>query len=344
MAEREIHEIHYSDALFERSNEFAQGLYPEGSSYHSDLSIAFFIKAWVVIENDSVLARVVAYENPAIPQEIGENATKKVLLLGNYECINALDVSQELFKAVWKFATTKGYGKVIGPMSGSTWDNYRFKITGNRPFLGEAINREYYAQQWISAGFSVAASYHSFMDRDVLFEASALLMREKELMEKGVCFKPIDVNDYENALRKIYEFNALAFSQNEFFTPIALEDFVTKYQKIKSLIDPFWVEMVEAPDGQLVGYLLAYEDKFDPQNQTVVLKTVARLSGRDYRGLGLVLARRLNEKAIQRNKKQVIHAYMHQKNPSLHCSETMNGNAFATYQLFELSLHTNPLK
>jgi hypothetical protein len=333
-----IHSVHFSDPLFQRSIAFASDLYPAHGNYHSDIAHHYFISAWVISEEETILGRVVAYENPNLIHDESAKENQKVLLIGNYECVNRPEIAQQLIQAIIDFAAVHEYTKIIGPISGSTWDNYRFKTRSSRPFLGEAINQDYYANQWKSNGFKDIATYYSAMDGRLEFHNDSIVQREKELTKQGTTIRPIDINLFESELQKIHRFNQSAFSQNEFFTPISEEDFIAKYQRIKSLIDPYWVEMVEDVDHHLVGYIFAYEDRLDPSSETVVLKTVARSSKREYRGLGLVLARRLNEKAIKRGKKQIVHAYMHQKNASLHCSETMHGTSFAEYQLFELSL------
>ncbi len=333
-----IRAVQFDDELLKRSTEFACALYPIHSNFHGDVSKRHFLTAWVIFDNNTILGRVVAYENPKLHISQNSSVPSKTLLLGNYECVDHPESAALLLNTAMEFAKSNGYDKIIGPMSGSTWDNYRFKTAITRPFMGETVNLDYYPEQWKSQGFSVLAHYHSSLDNQLDTQLTSILNREKALIESGVTFRPIDVGSFEKELKAMHQFNHIAFAQNAFFTPISEEEFVNKYLAIQSIIDPYWVEIVEDPKKNLVGYILAYEDRIDPKNETVILKTVARSNHRDYRGLGLILARRLNEKAIQRGKKQVIHAYMHQENASSHCSDTMNGGLFAEYQLFELPL------
>ena len=88
--------------------------------------------------------------------------------MGGYECIDDMETSQMLLDVAKRKAKELDGKYLIGPMNGSTWQNYRFTVNNDQPsFFLEHIHQPYYPNQFIKAGFSLLSKYNSFLDPEI---------------------------------------------------------------------------------------------------------------------------------------------------------------------------------
>lgn len=348
----QIHRVCISDGLWGASNLFAKSLYPAGVQFHEYSDQKRALCGWVMIQNANIIGRMAAYLGQPYNEEAllqlpkdellikGKKAFSGKVFLGNYECINNPVASERLFEHVFNDLKHLEFNQAIGPMTGNTWNDYRFKTSGEDLFLGESQQLEYYVNQWLKSGFRAIQNYHStqITALDVVNEKIQVLARR--LMAEGVVFRNVRMNQWEEELKRIYDLSLVSFAGNVLYEPIEWQEFRDKYLPLQRIADPQWIELAENNQGALIGFAFAIPNLMDPSNHGLVLKTVARSNHKSYRGLGLILAQQLHLKAHQAGKKYVIHAYMHSGNASLACSNTLHGKINATYQLFEKTLDT----
>ena len=90
-------------------------------------------------------------------------------------------ISNFFLDHIIKEAKKLNYGFLIGPMNGSTWDNYRFSLHNNfNNFLLEPYHPVYYNQQFLSAGFKPIAHYSSRMNTDFFCDEETVLIERSE--------------------------------------------------------------------------------------------------------------------------------------------------------------------
>jgi hypothetical protein len=109
-----------------------------------------YLRSCIVVVNDGLpVGRLAVYENPNLTSN-----DQQVACIGNYECENNPETAKLLFRKAFEEISSLGVKTIIGPMSGSTWDNYRFSNHNNEPnFLLEPYHHVYYNEQFLENGF-----------------------------------------------------------------------------------------------------------------------------------------------------------------------------------------------
>lgn len=277
------------------------------------------------------IGRVALYHNPALQLD-----GKPVVCLGAYACVNDQTASTYLLQHGLEHARQHFPGAmVVGPMDGSTWQTYRFVTSGGdqRPFLLEPFDLPYYPDQWLAAGFKPLMHYTShlaFFDASDRTDFSAAQLNFES---KGLVFRHLDVADPEAELRRLARFNLASFQSAFLFSPITEAEFMDKNRALLHALQPELVHL--ALDGNdICAMILAYPDLLDPSGQTAVVKTLARLPGDRYRGIGDLLCAKIVDTLLQHGYNKMIHALMRSGNASLNNSSRFWGEPFKGYSLF----------
>lgn len=285
-------------------------------------------------EDSTKSASLTAYVNPQIS---GDN----VVLFGDYHCnIQQLKIGELILEYAIQWAKRQGFTAIIGPMNGSTWDSYRFKLSGRRNFLGDLSLNSEYIKQWENVGFEVLSHYSSTELRHTENESERYFRRKLQLEKAGVVFRHIDMNQWEDELKKIYQLSLESFKNNFLYTDISWEVFFKQYQQLKSSLDPKWILLAEnSLNQELVGFLFAYPDLHSRRDQpTLIVKTVARQESIRWSGLGLVMTFIIQQQAVKHGMNHFIHAFMHEDAVSANCSDSMNAEVIAEYVLLRKKL------
>jgi hypothetical protein len=288
----------------------------------------FLHSCFVLTENNKPVARLALYFNPSLSynEEIAA-------CIGNYECIDDPAAAKQLLDHASEIARKNSYRYLIGPMNGSTWDNYRFSLHhDNSLFLSEPYHHLYYNDQLTLSGFAPVAKYLSLIDRKMSYGTEELKARERELAEQELTFRKISLDDYENELKKIYWFSMAAFRGNFLFTPISSEAFVSKYLPLKSLLDPSYIIIAEHA-GNIAGYVFCFPDLYS-NNKNLVLKTLVRDMSAQYKGLGNILTSKVTKLAKEKGFEAMIHAFMMETNFSVSLSNAYSGEPYSEYALY----------
>ncbi|MBL7825139.1 MAG: hypothetical protein JNJ57_00805 [Saprospiraceae bacterium] len=293
------------------------------------------LKAGLMLTDDSgtPLARIAIYQNPEI-----ELNGQLCIMLGAYECIDNPDVSKQMFNVVFEYLNEQNnLGQVIGPMDGSSWNTYRFVSEENpmSPFLLEPFAKPWYPAQWKAAGFTSLMRYRSNIaglspELEVDF-----LPAQQKFEAKGIVFRAVNQADEDAELLRLARFNLKAFQDAFLYTPISEQAFVDKNRKIWSMLDPEMVQLALF-EHEICGLIFSYPDLLNPTGKTAVVKTLARLPGEQFRGLGDVLCARIVHVLLKKGYTSMIHALMRETNASLDNSSRFWGKSYKTYELYIL--------
>ncbi|MBD79215.1 MAG: hypothetical protein CL840_09870 [Crocinitomicaceae bacterium] len=293
---------------------------------------------YVLLDSDKAIGRFAFYENENLMID-GQFAA----CIGSYECVNDPNASHALLDNAKRMAQLKGYDFLIGPMEGSTWNNHRFSMDNDQPnFFMEPYHHAYYNQHFIDFGFSPISQYFSNLDEELNVEEERLKKFEQMYLNQGAVFRNLNLNDLENELYKIATFSLKAFSANFLFTPITTSEFVSKYLKIKSLIDPELVWIVEDKLGEIQAFIFSIPDHYDSikPSKTLIIKSMARKRTSPFKGIGSYLAGKTVQIAKEQGYEKVIHAFMINDNASRLISEKYaKGSGYhKNYPLYGLKL------
>ncbi len=297
---------------------------PKQSDYHE--------KSYFSMEGEKAGATATVYSNSALQVD-----GKSVWMIGNFE---ALDVDcQELFAAITLDARAVGVDQLIGPMNGSTWQEYRF-IVGQfgAPFLSEMSHPKYYSDLWKQNEFSTFQRYFSYKDSAIIANVEGISKLEQHFSFLKVTLRTIDLTSFELELERIYELCVRAFRKNILYSEISKEQFVASYLPFQMWLKEDYIWIAENDQRECIGFLFAFENKLNPTETELIVKTIARSPAFEYNGLGTVLGNQFMKKAIENGVTSILHAFMHESNTSKNLSRRFNGECVRTYELLSKNL------
>jgi hypothetical protein len=324
------------DKRFYLFEELPKQLYPAQCLHSKTEAFSFssMHDCYVLMNDGAPKARAVLYQNPGLFYQ-----GKKALAVGNYESVENENISGKFLNHIIEEAKKLNADFLIGPMDGSTWNNYRFSLHNNHDnFLLEAHHPVYYNQQFLSAGFKLIARYTSKINRNLFCDHKEVLMKENKLLNTGVTIRNIDVKNFEKELCNLYPFICNAFQNNFLFTPIASEIFIEKYKKLSPFIRPEFVLIAEDAQRNIVGFIFCYDDLLNKKEKSLIIKTLARDPRKQWSGLGSVLANRIISLAKQQGYQSIVHAFIIDDGNSSEASRKFFGNTYKEYALYGLEL------
>ncbi|MGB0561750.1 MAG: GNAT family N-acetyltransferase [Spirulinaceae cyanobacterium] len=215
-----------------------------------------------------------------------------------------------------------GYRGAIAPLERNTWhSNYRCIVESKgRPlFWLEPELPDYWHTALSQVGFQPIAFYRSAECADLgRFDPRYEELRDR-FTQQGVTLRKANFHNPEAELQQIYGVAIAAFAQNFCFTPIPFTEFRQLYVPLLPALDPEMILLATVGET-VVGFALGLPDALNASRRTIILKTVAILPQRQYAGLGRWLVVVFHERAAQQGYQSIIHALMHEANPSMNLS------------------------
>jgi hypothetical protein len=314
--------------------DLAGRIYPAKRAFQRPLTLSHIhnISATVIaFDNDNLVSGIaVLYDNPELQYQ--GIAAKS---FGHFEAKDQATALQ-IFTAVSNQAKEEGFKYLVGPLNGSTWDDYRINTDqGSFELIPDNWYWPWYNDAIINAGFELVAKYYSSSDavKDENFLPSYQKLMEKD--NSDLIIRPINLNELEAELERASIFCNDAFKKNMFFTPIPNNKFVDKYRPVISRIEP-WQMLIAEHKGTMVGMLFSYT--MPTEKQTLVLKTLARLPEPQYSNLGLSLVYMMLQEAKARGYTKIIKAMMRYENGYWDAEKLSLGKLRKDYNLYIKSL------
>lgn len=290
-------------------------------------------QCYVIVDAGTVKARAALYNNPRL-----NYGNKRAACIGNYECVADNEIAQQLLKEIAKEAKALGFEYLIGPMNGSTWDDYRFSIDKNSPtFFTEPDHHLYYNDQFNAFGFEPVSKYISGIS-DCTNYKEADPATFKSLYANGLSVRLVNLDDFDNELRKLYDLCTLAFKNNFLYTPISFERFKEKYQSAKQVINPEFFIIAEDTNEDIVGFMFCIDDLYNRQEKNLIIKTIARHPDEKWKGMTNLTGDMVYTLARDKGYQHVLHAFMHESNASTSVSKNFAGSMLRNYVLYGMEL------
>ena len=240
---------------------------------------------------------------------------------------------EEIFKE-------EGITKVVAPMNGNTWKQYRTLkySTGEPNFLMENVSPKEFNEIFEEAGYYETGIYTStkgeiknYYDKEVLDEI------ENILSNGNITIRHLNKENGVEDLRKIYNVSVKSFVRNPFYTPISEKDYMDQYTNYLDKVDEELILIAEK-EGQEIGFLFAIPNLIEMQTKgridTLILKTIAVLPEYEDLGLGNVMTRRIAKAAINKGYKEWIFAFMYKENSSQKLAERNGTTTIREYALY----------
>jgi hypothetical protein len=186
--------------------------------------------------------------------------------VGFFECIDDAALAGELLGAARDWLDAEhGRRRVWGPMQFDIWHGYRLLTRGfdTEIFFGEPYNKRYYAALFEHNGFVPRKTWASFqIDGRAALQAliAPWAAEHAQIAADGYCFAPIDVRNpaHVRKLQQAVEDSYRGFLALARLSPAEFDAVFASYAKV---LDPRFALGAWAPDGELVGFHIAYPDQ-----------------------------------------------------------------------------------
>ena len=295
-----------------------------------NINTDFLINCFVFLQDGMLIARFALYSNPGLSYD-----KMKAACIGNYECVNNDFVAAHVLSIAVVQAKKLNMPFLIGPMNGSTWDNYRFSVNDHPTlFFPEPCHPAFYNTHFKNAGFVIIAEYFSAIDRMPAVDDAGIEVLQKKFKKDGVILRNINFDDFENDLEKIYDLSALSFKGNFLYTPISKKSFFDKYAKAKNFLEPRFVILAEDLQKNVIGYFFCTDNFYEEPGRTLIVKTIARHPGNTFAGLGHLMAYEIVKRALAAGYKNMIHAFVIKDGSSVKISESYHSEIYRNYALY----------
>lgn len=306
-------------ASLKELQQFQDSLHGESSDNAVDKSN--FLKGFMAYSGDKPEAGVVLFRTEL-------SSPLPVLFFGHIEA-RSLDTGSALMNTMVEYCRAHHPAhKLIGPVNSSTWSQYRLALDNASPlFPGDIAGNLLYPAILANCGFAVLHRYYTNLQSDMTFK------------------KPVKLDDFKiryvtkdkmvNLLDEIYEMTMDAFRLSPLFNIAPPEAFRQKYRQQLQYLNTGLMPLVFGADGKLAGYAVCYP-AYD--SEAMVVKTIARKTGREYAGVGRMLAAETVRLALDNGYKKQYHAFMFSDNHSANLSELFNGVRARTYAVYYLNI------
>jgi len=304
---------------------FPKVLY-ENDPFYSTKSddITDYEKIFVVKEGDTILARAALIH------------TNNMAQIGFFEAENNHEAVKYLFDEIKKYAKTKSYNYLIGPINGSTWKKYRVTLPSNNPpFLLDNYNKPYYAELFEKCGFETIANYTSSICKNLDKDYSRLDKFERIFAQKGIKIRKFNPDRFDEDIRKIYEISIRSFVNNFLYTPIEFKEFYKMYEPVKAFLNPEWILLAENEQDTAVAFIFGFDNLYNRNEKSLIIKTLAQIPDYKYKGIGSYLTEYIHQKAYKAGYNNIIHALMHKSNVS---ANILAGELYHEYKLYGVKL------
>lgn len=246
----------------------------------------------------------------------------------------------ELLKKCEEIFKDEGVSKVVAPMNGNTWKQYRTlkSSTGEPNFLMENVSPVEFNEIFEEAGFEEIATYTSTKGEIAKYYNEEVLDEIEKILETGnITIRHLNKENGVEDLRKIYNVSIQSFVRNLYYTPISEKDYMEQYTSYLDKVDEDLILIAEK-DEKEIGFLFAIPNLIEMQTKgkinTLILKTIAVLPEYEDLGIGNVMTRKVARDAIDKGYKDWIFAFMYKENTSQKLAERNGTQTIREYSLY----------
>lgn len=183
--------------------------------------------------------------------------------LGLFECDGRQEAADAAFRKATGIAEAQGMTRLAGPMDGTPWDRWRYKVEGfaEDPYLGEPTNPEGYPAIWEAAGFSVCRTWHS----DAIPQVAAagpdkMASRLRRALDLGYSFRSVSAMSFRHDMSEVHRILDGLYEGTPSYVPIPFQDFLVRAWPLRVGADRRSTLLAIDSEGEVAGFMLAIPD------------------------------------------------------------------------------------
>jgi len=208
--------------------------------------------------NGEVIGRIGAIVNDNHNKEHND----KVGFFGFFECVNEQAVANALFDEAKKYLLSKGMNAMRGPANPSVNDEYGLLVNGfdSPPVVLMTYNPQYYESLIQNYGLKKEKDLYAYiLDQNTVYTDKFNRANEIVKQRNSLTFRPINMKDFKNEVRRIKEVYNAAWQYNWGAVAMTDEEFDALAEDLKMVVEPELVLIAESK-GKMVGFGLSLPD------------------------------------------------------------------------------------
>jgi len=179
---------------------------------------------------------------------------------GFFECINDINVCEQLMFSVKNWLKIKGMKKILGPTSPSTNDEMGFLLEGfdSSPYLMMPYNPEYYLELITGVGFRKAKDLYAYnlTQNSIPYERLKKIVEAVTKKTPGLKIHNLNIKNFYKEIEFARNIYNSAWEKNWGFVPWTKEEFDYQSKKLKNLLLPettLFATINDKPVGMLIA-------------------------------------------------------------------------------------------
>lgn len=263
--------------------------------------------SWGVVRNGVITARCSAWWSTT-PRFRGNVAGA----IGGYHADDDESADALISHALSQLAS-QGCTFVFGPMDQNTWHDYRFvtESDGRPLFFLEPCGSECGVIQFQRHGFQELACYFSAIVEDLSIRSARIDRLRSAFPARGIQIRPMEKHRFVAEMKQIHGVATEAFRDHFLYTSICEDDFIDMYRPLESLISTDMILLAEHA-GRVVGFCFSVPDLLQAKRNepidTMIIKTLGVIPGREFAGLGQLLLEEVQLRASEAGYRRGVHA------------------------------------
>lgn len=212
-----------------------------------------------------------------------------------------------IFETVRAAARAMGAHVLRGPVNFNTWQDFRAvtEDSGEPPFFLEPYARNADAALWRLHGFEPRVRYVSLTE-----DISRPPFGKEVRQGHDISIERVQPDTVEAAISGLHRVALSGFGDTWSFIPIDVEEFAYIYRAPLSTLDVFRIFVARGQANEVVGFLVAALNVYDPRRTSVVVKSMAVHAAHRQRGIGAALLAALHRDSLESGLKRYIFSTM----------------------------------
>ena len=206
----------------------------------------------------NVVGRIAAIVDRAHNQFHEENAG----FFGFFDTIDDVEVARALLTQARDWTAGLGAEFLRGPVNPSTNYECGTLIEGfdSSPMVMMTYNHPYYPKLMEQVGLRKAMDLLAYVSHSQKVNLNKIgPVADQALATSGVRVRPINMQDFDGEVARLWDVYSRAWSRNWGFIPMSKAEFALMGKEMKQILKPELVLIGEV-DGQVVGFALALPD------------------------------------------------------------------------------------
>ncbi len=226
----------------------------EKNPFYSHAKMELFLAE----RNGNVVGRIGAIINDNHNKEHNDS----VGFFGFFECINDQQTASALFDEAKAFLKSNGMNAMRGPANPSVNDEYGLLVDGfdSPPVVLMTYNPAYYENLFLAYGLKKEKDLYAYiLDQNTVYTEKFNRANEIVKQRNSLTFRPINMKDFKNEVRRIKEVYNAAWQYNWGAVAMTNEEFDALAEDLKMVVEPELVLIAESK-GKMVGFGLSLPD------------------------------------------------------------------------------------